>query len=170
MSPLARAVLALAVLAPLAVRAGEACVPQARKRLPSRQELARLCPKEPLFGKEPLEVGDERGGCSLMFMDGGRMLQVAAEKQLVQVPGGPKANAEKASEAFGQMGGGRGPAVKRMAWKKVEAYALENTPGYFVDSGGEVVVVHVTPVMAKPVSDDCVEAVVADVAKRYSAR
>jgi hypothetical protein len=57
-----------------------------------------------------------------------------------------------------------------MPWRSIEAYALEKMPGYFVDSGGDVLVVHVTAVMAKPPSDDCVEAVVREVARRFAAR
>jgi hypothetical protein len=57
-----------------------------------------------------------------------------------------------------------------MPRKTVEAYALEQTPGYFVDSGGQVRVVHVTAVAAKPAGDDCVEAAVRDVARRFAAR
>lgn len=162
----------LAAMTGLAAHAaGTPCTPEALKRLPSQEDLAKLCPKQPLFAKAPQTVSDPRGGCSLMFVaEGGGMLQVTAAKQLMEVAGGPKANAEKAAQQFGKMSGGKGPAVKRMPWKSVEAYALENTPGYFVDSGGQVLVVHVTAVMAKPPSDDCVEAIVLDVAKRFAAR
>ncbi len=149
--------------------AGTPCTPEALKRLPSREDLASLCPREPFFAKAPRTTTDARGGCSLLFVaEGGGMLQVAAAEQLVKVAGGPRANAERAAQEFGKMSGGKAPAVNRMPWKSVEAYALEKMPGYFVDSGGRVAVVHVTAVMGKPPSDACVEAVVREVAKRFA--
>lgn len=170
MTPLRRFGLALGALAGLAAHAAEPCRPEARKRLPAREDLARICPKEPRFARAPEEKGDPRGGCTLYFKEGAGFVQVAAAKQEPRVVGGPRAGAEKAAETFGKMAGGKAPAVKRMPWGTVEAYALEKMPGYFVASGGEVLVVHVTAVVARPPSDDCVEAVVREVARRFAAR
>lgn len=171
MSLFRRTVLLAGALAGFATQADEPCKPEARGRLPAAEDLARLCPKDPRFAKAPKEKGDPRGGCELYFKDGaGGFVQVAAAKQQPRVAGGPRAGAEKAAEVFGKMAGGQAPAVKRMPWKSVEAYALGKTPGYFVDSGGDVLVVHVTAVVAKPPSDDCVEAIVREVARRFAAR
>ncbi len=82
------------------------------------------------------------------------------------ISGGPKMGAEY----FAKYGGGKAPAVKRMPWKSVEAWALEDTPGYYVDSGGEVLVVSINPMAAKPPSDACAEAIVKELARRFAAR
>lgn len=170
MKPFARVAVALAAMAPLAGQGDEPCKPEARKRLPAAAELAQLCPKHSIFGKAPAEKGDPRGGCTLYFKEGAGFVQVAAAKQEPRIAGGPRAGAEKAAETLGKMGGGKAPAVKRMPWKSVEAWALEKTPGYFVDSGGDVLVVHVTAVVAKPPSDECLEAIVGAVARRVAGR
>ncbi len=166
-----RLALAAATLAGLAAHAAEPCTPEARQRLPAAAEFARLCPKDPIFARAPDEKGDPRGGCTLYFREApSRFVQVAAAKQEPRVSGGPRVGADKAAETFGRMQGGKAPVVKRMPWKSIEAYALEKMPGYFVDSGGDVLVVHVTAVVAKSPGDGCVEAVVREVAKRFAAR
>ncbi len=171
MTTLARTVIALAAAVPWTAQAAEPCKPEARKRLPVAAEFAALCPKDPIFAKAPDEKGNPLGGCTLYFREAPtRFVQVAAAKQEPRVSGGPKMGAEKAAEAFGKHGGGKVPAVKRMPWKSVEAYAMESTPGYFVDSGGEVLVVTVQAMLAKAPSDACTEAIVRDLAGRFAAR
>jgi len=171
MSALARFVVGLAAMAPLAGRADEPCKPEARKRLPAAEEFAKLCPKDPVFANAPREKANPLGGCGLYFHEGPtRFVQVTAAKQEPHVSGGPKMGAEKAAEAFGKHGGGKVPAVKRMPWKSVEAYAMENMPGYFVDSAGDVLVVTVHAMFAKAPSDACTEAIVRDLAKRFAGR
>lgn len=166
-----RIALVLVAMAPLAARAAEPCKPEARKRLPVAEEFAKLCPKDPVFAKAPDEQGNPLDGCNLYFRETPtRFVQVAAAKQQPRVSGGPKMGAEKAAETFAKYGGGKAPAVKRMPWTSVEAWALEGMPGYYVDSGGEVLVVSINAMFRKPPSDTCAEAIVKELAKRFAAR
>ena len=165
------ALVALAALAGFATSADEPCNAEGRRRLPAAEEFARLCPKDPVFAKAPREKGNPVGGCTLYFHEGPTsFVQVTAKKQEPRVSGGPKMGAQKAAEYFGKHGGGKVPAVKRLTWKSVEAWALEGMPGYYVDSGGDVLVVSVNAMVAKAPSDACAEAIVRELARRFAAR